>query len=198
MAALLRKWLDKDGDEWWEYPNGTFRLTGRSSTSAMSNLDRDVVEQQWGPLRPYEVDNPDCDAQLFHGPGHQSRTTCTVKGPHTIHHVVYGEFEQDATWKGGDAFTGVFDEPEGIHPAPARKTSLSTDAEPSDPDRTVATVLVLDLGASARSLFGDKVDVPEHDYRFVVDTPSDGQVVFPADATADSVVQHLRDEGWIE
>jgi hypothetical protein len=52
-----------------------------------------------------------CDAVLYHGPGHQSRTTCHRKGEHQIHECRYGRYEQLARWEGSEAYTGVFDEP---------------------------------------------------------------------------------------
>jgi hypothetical protein len=84
-----------------------------------------------------------CDAVIYHGPGHQSRTRCRVKGPHTVHEAVYGD-SQFAQWTDGQylrslkaagvdppswvtekvAMTGYFDEPpqfefEDDEPAPA-------------------------------------------------------------------------------
>ena len=56
-----------------------------------------------------------CDAVIWHGPGHQSRTRCRLTGEHEIHEAIYGEFSQYATWRsqpdGGSTFSGVFDEP---------------------------------------------------------------------------------------
>lgn len=55
-----------------------------------------------------------CCAILGHGPGHQSKTYCNVKGRHKIHECVYGCYDQVATWKGSVKkikFTGYFDEP---------------------------------------------------------------------------------------
>ena len=52
-----------------------------------------------------------CMAVLHHGPGHQSRSYCSVEGPHAKHRVIYGSYEQEATWRGWSKCTGYFDEP---------------------------------------------------------------------------------------
>lgn len=52
-----------------------------------------------------------CSATLYHGPGHQSRAKCHLKGRHKIHFTVYGNHRQEARWKGKDVCTGFFDEP---------------------------------------------------------------------------------------
>jgi hypothetical protein len=55
-----------------------------------------------------------CLAILHHGPGHQSKTYCRVRGKHTIHRATYGSYEQTMEWrekKGKKTFTGFFDEP---------------------------------------------------------------------------------------
>lgn len=52
-----------------------------------------------------------CDAFIWHGPGHQSRTRCQVTGPHAVHETVYGAGLQLARWTGREAMTGFFDEP---------------------------------------------------------------------------------------
>jgi hypothetical protein len=55
----------------------------------------------------------ECIAKLGHGPGHQGKTYCDVKGPHKIHHCVFGSYREDATWTGNVhriKFTGYFDE----------------------------------------------------------------------------------------
>lgn len=56
----------------------------------------------------------ECDAVIWHGPGHQSRTHCDVTGEHTVHHAIYGEFRQEATWTGGAINSGFFDEPPSV------------------------------------------------------------------------------------
>lgn len=53
----------------------------------------------------------ECKAVIHHGPGHQSRTHCHVKGEHDVHEAVYGSFRQVATWRGNEVFSGFFDEP---------------------------------------------------------------------------------------
>ena len=54
-----------------------------------------------------------CCAILGHGPGHQSKTYCEVKGKHKIHQCTYGCYDEVATWKGSVykmKFTSCFDE----------------------------------------------------------------------------------------
>lgn len=53
----------------------------------------------------------ECPAILWHGPGHQSRARCCLRGPHVIHETVYGSARQFARWEGDKAFSGVFNEP---------------------------------------------------------------------------------------
>ena len=52
-----------------------------------------------------------CEAKIWHGPGHQSSTTCRLRGPHDIHEAIYGEFNQVGYWTTNEVYTGVFDEP---------------------------------------------------------------------------------------
>lgn len=55
-----------------------------------------------------------CCAILGHGPGHQSRTYCEMKGNHIFHRCTYGSYDEVAIWKGSVSkikFTGYFDEP---------------------------------------------------------------------------------------
>ena len=52
-----------------------------------------------------------CQATIYHGPGHQSKTRCYKKGPHKYHEAVYGRYEQFARWLGDKIFSGFFDEP---------------------------------------------------------------------------------------
>ena len=58
-----------------------------------------------------------CCAILFHGPGHQSKTYCQVKGKHIkhkgriVHRARYGCYDQIMEWHGTEGFTGFFDEP---------------------------------------------------------------------------------------
>lgn len=54
-----------------------------------------------------------CNATLHHGPGHQSRTRCTLSGPHTVHECTYwSEYgESVARWRGDNVSTGYFNEP---------------------------------------------------------------------------------------
>lgn len=51
-----------------------------------------------------------CNAIICHGPGHQSRTFCQVKGKHKIHRAIYGSYNQEAKWKEDEICSGYFDE----------------------------------------------------------------------------------------
>ena len=55
-----------------------------------------------------------CIARIHHGAGHQSSTWCDVRGPHRIHHAIYGEFDQEMEWRGLEAYSGFFDEPKEL------------------------------------------------------------------------------------
>lgn len=57
------------------------------------------------------VEFKQCDAVIFHGPGHQSRTKCRLVGPHDIHEARYGAHDQLARWKDDEVSSGFFDEP---------------------------------------------------------------------------------------
>jgi hypothetical protein len=52
-----------------------------------------------------------CEAVLWHGGGHQSKTYCSLSVKHITHATRYGNDDQFATWQGKEAFTGYFDEP---------------------------------------------------------------------------------------
>lgn len=55
-----------------------------------------------------------CLAALHHGPGHQSKTYCQVKGRHAVHRATYGSLDQTMEWRekrGKPTCTGFFDEP---------------------------------------------------------------------------------------
>jgi len=52
-----------------------------------------------------------CPAIIYHGPGHQSKTHCQKRGPHTIHEARYGEYDQLARWRGDEIYSGFFNEP---------------------------------------------------------------------------------------
>jgi hypothetical protein len=57
-----------------------------------------------------------CDAVVWHGPSHQSKTHCRIREPHDIHgdhEACYGTHQQHAMWRGPQAMTGPFDEPPG-------------------------------------------------------------------------------------
>jgi len=63
-------------------------------------------------IRPPEP----CTAYLQHGPGHQSKTFCFLRGRHEIHQTIYGSAQQSASWRGPSATTGFFDEPPEARP----------------------------------------------------------------------------------
>lgn len=52
----------------------------------------------------------ECKAIIYHGPGHQSKTHCRVKGPHEIHEAVVGSYRQFATWRDDQSSTDYFDQ----------------------------------------------------------------------------------------
>ena len=52
-----------------------------------------------------------CNAKIYHGPGHQSRTNCYLEGIHDVHETRYGSYDQLARWKGDEVCSGFFDEP---------------------------------------------------------------------------------------
>ena len=52
-----------------------------------------------------------CNAVLFHGPGHQSKTNCQKVGEHEKHYAIYGAYDQEAEWYGDESSTGFFDDP---------------------------------------------------------------------------------------
>jgi len=56
-------------------------------------------------------DEKRCEAVIWHGPGHQSKTHCQLTGEHEIHETYYGSFDQFAQWRGKEVFSGYFDEP---------------------------------------------------------------------------------------
>jgi len=53
----------------------------------------------------------ECNAIIYHGPGHQSKAYCYLAGEHEIHEARYGRHDQLARWKGDVAYSGFFDEP---------------------------------------------------------------------------------------
>lgn len=52
-----------------------------------------------------------CEAKIWHGPGHQSTTTCRLRGEHTVHEAIYGSYDQVAHWIGDEAHSGFMDDP---------------------------------------------------------------------------------------
>lgn len=67
-----------------------------------------VIESQ---MEEEEEELKQCEAMIWHGPGHQSKTHCQVKGEHTIHEARYGSYDQYAKWEGDKVFSGYFDDP---------------------------------------------------------------------------------------
>lgn len=52
-----------------------------------------------------------CPAEIHHGPGHQSTTSCSKLGPHDLHEaLIMGEMVYWRTEEGKESFTGFFDE----------------------------------------------------------------------------------------
>ena len=54
-----------------------------------------------------------CEAKIWHGSGHQSKTDCTLAYNHTVHYCVYGSYQQEALWTGNETYSGFFDEAPG-------------------------------------------------------------------------------------
>ena len=52
-----------------------------------------------------------CQAVIWHGPGHQSRTQCRRTDEHDVHEAQYGSTPFAVRWRGTEAMTGFFDEP---------------------------------------------------------------------------------------
>ena len=69
----------------------------------------DRLEILIGMLPQLDQESAACDAEVRHGPGHQSRTKCELTGRHEIHRAVY--MGTEATWRGPYEYTGAFDEP---------------------------------------------------------------------------------------
>ena len=61
-----------------------------------------------------------CTAVIHHGRGHQSSTACRLRGPHTVHFAVYGNYDQEARWTGDNACTGYHDDPPSESPEQER------------------------------------------------------------------------------
>lgn len=73
-------------------------------------IGRSLTEHAQNILSALEMIKP-CQATLYHGPGHQSRTKCKKKGPHELHWTTYGSYRQEAQWVGNEKCTGFGDEP---------------------------------------------------------------------------------------
>jgi hypothetical protein len=106
----------------WESDNSE---SNHSGCSRCKKADREIAWDdkhpripKWCPLPNQKntrqakrrADTP-CLAEIWHGPGHQSRTRCHLRGPHDIHCAVYGCYDQVARWRGKQVFSGYFDEP---------------------------------------------------------------------------------------
>lgn len=55
--------------------------------------------KQWSDWQKVE-----CSAVVHHGPGHQSKTHCQRKGPHTEHYAMYGSYNDEIEWEGDSVF----------------------------------------------------------------------------------------------
>lgn len=80
---------------------------------ARQHVER-IDEESDPPPASRVQDSAACDVKLWHGPGHQSSTVCRRTGEHEYHEVSYvgpTGYYGLAQWKGGDAFTGIDDEP---------------------------------------------------------------------------------------
>lgn len=69
-----------------------------------------ALEEHGSQLRNAEPLEP-CEAVIWHGPGHQSKTKCQMRGAHEIHRTLYGSGQILARWKGDETHSGFFDEP---------------------------------------------------------------------------------------
>jgi len=47
-----------------------------------------------------------CNAILYHGPGHQSKTFCECKGPHKKHKCNFGRYDETEEWTGMKGYAG--------------------------------------------------------------------------------------------
>jgi hypothetical protein len=83
---------------------GNIRLThtdsGYENTLDAAQFIQDLYDSGWEV-----VGRKMCTVQIWHGPGHQSRTTCEARGPHNEHYAnLYGEHMGIYEWEGGDVF----------------------------------------------------------------------------------------------
>lgn len=51
-----------------------------------------------------------CHAYIIHGPGHQSKTFCQLKGKHRKHFAIYGRFELSREWRNIRGSSGMDDQ----------------------------------------------------------------------------------------
>jgi hypothetical protein len=81
---------------------------------AIERYNKGLADDLMAWVKKEEKDAEPCNAVLYHGPGHQSKTLCQRTGVHKVHECVYGSDEQFAQWYGVKASTGAFDEPPEI------------------------------------------------------------------------------------
>lgn len=81
----------------------------RHGMARQSSMKRRVVDQKIERLvRAVAQDEGEpCEAFLYHGPGHQSKTRCELIGPHDVHRAIYGSMRQEATWRDGEYTDGL-------------------------------------------------------------------------------------------
>jgi hypothetical protein len=133
-----------DNERYWvlDSPNPSNRINEISEAAGFPCVA--LVDEVYGGCIAYGVEEAleeivarlnggqVCGAWLGHGPGHQSRTRCRIRGPHEVHEAIYGSDQQLARWRNGSytnklreqgiefdpaaypedmAMTGFFDEP---------------------------------------------------------------------------------------
>lgn len=70
----------------------------------------DAISNARNTVQKWTNEQEPCNAIIYHGPGHQSRTRCYLTGTHNIHETRYGSFDRLARWVGDEVFSGFFDE----------------------------------------------------------------------------------------
>lgn len=97
------------GQNVFHEPNSCARC--RAEFSLRELIDLIAVLGAEDPTPTPDMSGADCTAIIHHGPGHQSTTSCELKGQHDRHRAIYGADRQEARWKGEEVFSGFFDEP---------------------------------------------------------------------------------------
>lgn len=69
-----------------------------------------------GRKRKKKLDLTLCGATIYHGPGHQSKSQCEMRGPHTQHSAI-----DELYWSTKKAFSGYFDQSPEFRGEPQRK-----------------------------------------------------------------------------